>query len=192
MRGSMQKTRALALALQQVAFKVLDTSRASTLDKSWLDAKRGEERINLLSREVQLDLASIWVEARDEGEWERFANHRALHSSDHSLCHMSKQLRAALLQVETATVEAGRARAYARLRDDQEAGTFMRTKTSHLLSFTLYFSYREILGIPIPGQRRKWPMGAHRDPLQTFGPQSVRSLRCHRPIFGHGKVKNCR
>ena len=81
-------TRALAQALQQVAWKVLDTSRASTLDKSWLNAERGQERINLLSREVQLDLASIWVEARDKGEWERFANHRASRPSDRSLRHM--------------------------------------------------------------------------------------------------------
>ncbi|KAF8226340.1 hypothetical protein L208DRAFT_369279 [Tricholoma matsutake] len=69
------QTSALAMAFQQVALKVQDTSRASTLDKSWLDAEQGEERINLLPREVQLDLASIWVEARDKGEWERFANH---------------------------------------------------------------------------------------------------------------------
>jgi hypothetical protein len=67
--------RALALALQQVAINILDTARASTIDKGWLKAGHGEERINLLSREVQLQLASIWVEARDKGEWERFANH---------------------------------------------------------------------------------------------------------------------
>ncbi|KAF8221810.1 hypothetical protein L208DRAFT_1462278, partial [Tricholoma matsutake] len=97
-------TRALALAFQQVAFNVLDISRASTLEKSWLDAKRGEERINLLPREVQLELASIWVEARDKGEWERFANHP-------------------LLQVETPAVESDGTRAYARLRDDQVAAT---------------------------------------------------------------------
>jgi hypothetical protein len=65
------------MAFQQVAFKVLDTSRASTLDKSWLDAEQGEEQINLLLREVQLEPASILVEARDKGEWERFANHHA-------------------------------------------------------------------------------------------------------------------
>jgi len=125
-------TRALALTFQQVAFSVLDTARASTIDKSWLKVGRSEERINLLSREVQLDLASIWVGARDKGEWERFANHRALHPSDRSLCHMSKQFRAALLQVETATVEAGGARAYARLRDDQEAGTFIEDQKKHI------------------------------------------------------------
>ncbi|KAF8220347.1 hypothetical protein L208DRAFT_763667 [Tricholoma matsutake] len=84
--------------------KLLDTSHASTLDKLWLDAKRGEECINLQSREMQLELASIWVEARDKGEWERFANHP-------------------LLQVETPTVESDGTRAYARLRDDQVAAT---------------------------------------------------------------------
>jgi hypothetical protein len=78
-------TSALAMTLQQVAFNILDTARASTIDKCWLKAGNGEERINLLSRETQLELASIWVEARDKGEWERFANHRALRPSDHSL-----------------------------------------------------------------------------------------------------------
>ncbi|KAF8227580.1 hypothetical protein L208DRAFT_1405162 [Tricholoma matsutake] len=96
--------RALALALQQVASKVLDTSHALTLDKSWLDAEHGKERINLLPCKVQLDLASIWVEACDKGEWERFANH-------------------SLLQVETPTIDSDGTRAYACLRDDQVAAT---------------------------------------------------------------------
>jgi hypothetical protein len=118
-------TRALALAFQQVAIKLLYTSRATLLDKLWLDAKRGEKRINQLAREVQLDLASIWVEARDKGEWERFANHRALRPYDRFLRHMSTQFHVALLQVETPTSKYGGARAYARLRDDQAAGAFL-------------------------------------------------------------------
>ena len=125
-------TSALALSFQQVAINMLGTGRASTIDKSWLKAGYGEERLNLLAREVRLDLASIWVEARDRGEWERFANHRALHPSYSSLHHKSTQLRAALLQVETPTVESGGVRAYARLRDEQEAGTFIGTQILHL------------------------------------------------------------
>ena len=66
------------------------------------------------------------------------------------------------------------------------------TKILHLLSYTLPSSHWEILGIPIPGQCCKRPMGAHWDPLQSFGLQSVCSLCCHHPIFRHGKVKNCR
>jgi hypothetical protein len=79
--------RTLALAFQQVAFSVLDTASASTIDKSWLKAEHGEECINLLSCEIQLDLASIWVEARDKGQWERFANHHTLCPFNHSLRH---------------------------------------------------------------------------------------------------------
>jgi hypothetical protein len=97
----------LALTLQQVSFKMQGISRTSTLNKLWLEIEHGLERISLLSREVQLDLASMWVEARDKGEWERFADHRALRPSYHSLRHISKQLRVALLQVETTDQEAG-------------------------------------------------------------------------------------
>jgi hypothetical protein len=67
-------TRVLAQTFQQIALNVLDTSRASTIDKSWKKVNYGEERINLLSREDQLQLASIWVEARGKGDWERFAS----------------------------------------------------------------------------------------------------------------------
>jgi hypothetical protein len=105
---------------------------------------------------------------------------------------MSAQFHVALLQAETPIVESDGARAYARLCDDQVAGLFIHNENLHLLSFTLPFSHRKILGIPIPGQRCKRPVGAHRDPLQSFQRQSVRSLRRHRPIFGHGKVKNRR
>jgi hypothetical protein len=130
-------TRSLALTFQQVAFSVLDTARASTIDKSWLKVGRGEERINMLPREVQLDLASIWVEARDLGEWERFANHRALGSFNHLLRH-KPQLRAALFQVETPSVEPVGARAYARLRDDQVAGAFIENQ--NILPAFSYFA----------------------------------------------------
>lgn len=67
-------TRVLAQTFQQIALNVLDTSRASTIDKSWKKVNYGEERINLLSREDQLQLASIWAEARGKGDWERFAS----------------------------------------------------------------------------------------------------------------------
>jgi hypothetical protein len=66
-------TRVLAQTFQQISF-VLDTSRASTIDKSWKKVNYGEERINMLTREDQLQLASIWVEAREKGDWERFAS----------------------------------------------------------------------------------------------------------------------
>ena len=60
------------------------------------------DRINGLSPEVQLELASIWVEARDEGEWERFMNHCALSPSESGYV--------ALLQAEMPTVESDGAR----------------------------------------------------------------------------------
>jgi hypothetical protein len=84
-------TNALALTFKEVACCVLGTARTSTFDRSWLIVGRGEERINLLPREVQLDLASIWVESRDKGEWERFANHRALSPSGRPLLHRPTQ-----------------------------------------------------------------------------------------------------
>lgn len=67
-------TRVLAQTFQQIIFNLLDTSRASTIDKSWMKVNYGEGRINLLAREDQLQLASIWIEARDKGDWERFAS----------------------------------------------------------------------------------------------------------------------
>ena len=69
-------TRVLAQTFREVVvyLLLLDTSRASTIDKSWKKVNYGEERINLLSREEQLQLASIWVEARGKGDWERFAS----------------------------------------------------------------------------------------------------------------------
>jgi hypothetical protein len=67
-------TRVLAQTFREVVVYLLDTSRASTIDKTWKKVNYGEERINLLSREEQLQLASIWVEARGKGDWERFAS----------------------------------------------------------------------------------------------------------------------
>ena len=70
-------TRVLARTFREVVVYLLDTSRASTIDKSWKKVKYGEERINLLPREEQLQLASIssiWVEAHGKGDWERFAS----------------------------------------------------------------------------------------------------------------------
>ena len=185
-------TRALAQTCEKVAVKLLDTASASTLDKSWLNAERGEERVNLLSREVQLDLTSIWVESCDKGEWERFANHRALRPSNRLLGHKSMPLRAALLQLQTPNVESVGARAYARLRDDRAAGALIENQSISSHFFTVPPSHQEIMGIPIPGQRRKRPLGARQDPLQSFELQSVRSLCCNRPIIGHGEVKNRR
>ena len=66
-------TTVLAQTFQQITLGVLGTSLASTMHKSWGKLKYGEERINRLSREEQLHLASIWVEARVKGDWERFA-----------------------------------------------------------------------------------------------------------------------
>ena len=66
-------TRVLAQTFREVVVYLLDTSRASTMDESWKKVKYGEERINLLSSEEKLELASIWVEARGKGDWERFA-----------------------------------------------------------------------------------------------------------------------
>jgi hypothetical protein len=74
-------TRVLAQTFQQIAWNLLDTSRASNIDKSWKKVNYGEDRMNLLSRENQLQLASLWVEAREKGDWERFASHCASSSS---------------------------------------------------------------------------------------------------------------
>jgi hypothetical protein len=67
-------TTVLAQTFREIVFILLDTSRASTIDKSWKKVNYGEGRINLLAREDQLQLASIWIEARDKGDWERFAS----------------------------------------------------------------------------------------------------------------------
>ena len=68
-------TRILAQTFREVVVNVLDTARASSVDKSWKILKYGEEHINLLSLEEQLQLASLWVEGRKNGDWERFASH---------------------------------------------------------------------------------------------------------------------
>jgi len=79
-------TRVLAQTFREVVVYVVVTSGASTIDKSWKDVDYGEERINLLSREEQLQLASIWLEAREKGDWERFASH-CVSSSFHRFPH---------------------------------------------------------------------------------------------------------
>ena len=67
-------TRVLAQTFQQIIIILVNTSRASTIDKSWMKVNYGEGHINRLAREDQLQLASIWIEARDKGDWERFAS----------------------------------------------------------------------------------------------------------------------
>jgi hypothetical protein len=67
-------TRVLAQTLQHIALNLLATSCASTIDQSWKKVNYREERINLLSREDRVRLASIWVEARGKGDWKRFAS----------------------------------------------------------------------------------------------------------------------
>lgn len=77
---------ALAISLQEVAMNMSRTGCASTVDQSWLIARGAAERINLLPHQAILDLASMWVEARDKEEWECFC--RASHLSD---CRTSRQ-----------------------------------------------------------------------------------------------------
>ncbi len=60
--------RVLAQSCQQIFLHLLAKGRALTIDNSWTKVKYGEERINLLSREDQLQLATIWVEAREKGD----------------------------------------------------------------------------------------------------------------------------
>jgi hypothetical protein len=90
-------TRVLAGTFQQVFVAVSDSSCAPTLDDSWRDAQNSEERIKCLSQEDQLNLASKWVEARNQENWEIFANNRTLYSSHQCICHT--QLRPAILQL---------------------------------------------------------------------------------------------
>jgi len=131
-------TRALAITLYYVASKLQDTSRASILDQSWLKPELGQECIDRLSAAEKQDLAFIWIEARDNGEWERFSDHRALRPSHSSLHHMSTQLHVALLQVETPTQQSDGPRAYARPSEDQEKGAFI---DNHNITFPfVYFA----------------------------------------------------
>lgn len=58
----------LALAFQGVA------NYTSIIDKSWMDQNFGEEHIDRLSPKDRLEFASIWLEARDKGDWSRFAS----------------------------------------------------------------------------------------------------------------------
>jgi hypothetical protein len=67
----------LAITIQQIAFNLLKSSHASSLDKRWLDHQAGAKRINELPHDEQGDLKSAWVEARNKG-WENLAGHGAL------------------------------------------------------------------------------------------------------------------
>ena len=80
-------TSALVLACRTASLYLMGTGCTSTIDKFWLNPGFGEGRIKQLSRNAQLDFASIWIEARAKGDWERFVNHRALGPSDRSPCH---------------------------------------------------------------------------------------------------------
>jgi hypothetical protein len=78
-----KSTSVLAVTMVQVASHLLCTARASIVDMSWMtDFESCLERIDLLSPEVRQDLVSVWVEAREKGDWERFASHCALRPSD--------------------------------------------------------------------------------------------------------------
>jgi hypothetical protein len=60
--------RVLAQTFQQIIWNLLAKNRVLTIGTSWTNVKHGEEHINLLSREEQLKLASIWLEAREKGD----------------------------------------------------------------------------------------------------------------------------
>jgi hypothetical protein len=66
------KITSLALAFREVAI------HAAIVSQSWVDTELCEKSINQLSRSEQLDLASVWINARDTKDWTGFANHRAL------------------------------------------------------------------------------------------------------------------
>jgi hypothetical protein len=117
-------TGVLVQTFQQIALNVLAKGCASAIDNSWTKVKYGEEHINLLSRVDQTQLASLRVEAREKGDWERFASHCASIRS-HRFPHEQPRLYSAILQVEPPSLESNRTRGYARLREDQEAGTFI-------------------------------------------------------------------
>jgi len=124
-------TRALVLAFRTAALYLVGTGCASTIVTSWLDPGFGEERIKHLSRDAQLELASIWLEARAKGDWERFANHRALGPSDRSSCYLSTQFHADLLEVKTPIVES-RDYYYFDSWELQVAGTSIRNQKYYI------------------------------------------------------------
>lgn len=68
----------LLRALREVA------NHASNIDKSWADKNVCKEFFDHLSDEERLDVASIWIEARDNKDWSKFANHCALLPSHRS------------------------------------------------------------------------------------------------------------
>jgi hypothetical protein len=65
------KHNSLVFAFQTVGSKV-------SIMKEWEDVHRCAQYIGGLSRQEQLDLATLWIDARDTQNWTRFANYRAL------------------------------------------------------------------------------------------------------------------
>ena len=53
-------------------------AKGRALANSWTKVKHGEEHINMPSCEDRRQLASVWVEASEKGDWERFASQCAL------------------------------------------------------------------------------------------------------------------
>lgn len=130
---------------------------------------------------------SVWVEARDKGDRERFVNYRASRLFDSSLCHKLTQLCVAVLQLLPKLPSMD---IYACAHEPQEVGTFLGKQKSYIGLFTSSFSHRDILGAPFPGYCRSRTMGAHQSPLRPSRSKGVCSLHFHRSVFGHGKVKN--
>jgi len=65
-------TLVLAMTCRQVVISLLNKTHLS-IDKPWRDLDDCEARIDGLSPEDRLQLAFTWVEARINGEWEKFA-----------------------------------------------------------------------------------------------------------------------
>lgn len=65
----------LVRAIREVAF---------IIDKSWADTAIWREFVEGLSHEERLYFASMWIEAREKKDWNKFANHCALLPSHRS------------------------------------------------------------------------------------------------------------
>jgi hypothetical protein len=76
----------LAAAFREVAIHV------SIVDISWMDPERCEQQINQLPRSEQVDLASVWIEARDTKDWTKYANRCTSFSSLHHGCYSFVQV----------------------------------------------------------------------------------------------------
>jgi hypothetical protein len=66
------ESRHLAHAFREVA------RQTSNIDKTWRDIAVCKEFVDRLSSQERLDVVRLWIEAREKGQWERFANHCAL------------------------------------------------------------------------------------------------------------------